>query len=159
MADYIDQAYMELRYKNKTLVAQTNNIAGSNTGVIVSTVLDALISDATAEVDAIISRRYETPLTSPPADLKRATGDICYWEMVKANIDGDPRKVAMANFNDAMDYLNSLADGSKRLDGTAIKTVNDFYLKTGSSGSEDAELQEARYEEINWNYGNRIFSE
>jgi phage gp36-like protein len=74
-------------------------------------IADAL-SDATEEVNAYISTRYDLPLATVPARLVKVTADIAFYQLHPAAAPDDVRQ----RYDDAIAFLKQVSMGNALLD-------------------------------------------
>ncbi len=103
---YATQTDMLARYGMRKLVALTD-INQPMVGEIVTTVLDARLADASAEIDGYLAGRMPVPVTNPPEVLKLLCCRLAYYALL-----GDAAsEVDQADVKAARDYLKSVAKG------------------------------------------------
>ena len=70
-------------------------------------------SDADAEIDGYLSKRYSVPYTEPPAVLKKFSKDIAAYNLVsrKGVNEDDPEKTYLTRYNSAIKFLTMVAEG------------------------------------------------
>lgn len=84
--------------------------------VIDSAVLERAQSDADAEIDSYLARRYATPITAPfPPVLVRLAGSMVRYFLHKDEVPETVRK----NYEDAISLLKKMASGDVLLAGAA----------------------------------------
>ena len=71
------------------------------------------ITDACAEIDGYLAKRYNVPLTNVPAVIKKFTKDIAAYNMIsRMGIDeSDREKTFLTRYNAAISYLINVAKG------------------------------------------------
>lgn len=103
---YATQQDMLARYGMPRLV-QLTDINVPMVGELVSTVLDARLADASAEIDGYLVGRMSVPLASPPEILKQLCCRIAYYLLLGAGAG----EVDQADVKDARAFLKSVAKG------------------------------------------------
>jgi len=105
MGNYISQSDIEARYPADDLVALTDD---EGTGSVVTSRVTAAITDAEAEVDAILARHgLAVPLSSPPDRLILLTCRIAWYHLHRGGVVG---KTVEERYDKA---LEALASGAK----------------------------------------------
>lgn len=71
------------------------------------------VSDASAEIDGYLSKRYRLPFDKPPAVLNKFAKDIAAYNLVsRAGIDESDRdKTFLTRYNAAVKFLTMVAEG------------------------------------------------
>lgn len=94
------------RYGSHRMV-QLTDVNVPMTGAVVSTVLDARLTDASGEIDGYLAGRMAVPVASPPAMLKLLCCRICYALLMRDNLS----EADAADLKDARAYLRDVASG------------------------------------------------
>lgn len=81
-------------------------------GVVDTTVLDAVIADAQAEVDSYISVRYAMPLAVVPDIIKSCTSDVARYKLYDTEIP----EVVKKRYDDALRFLRDVSARRAALD-------------------------------------------
>jgi len=103
---YATPAHLKERFKDTELVDLTN--ANDPTATVVDdTVLQIALEDAAAEIDAILTRRYTTPLSNPPAVLIKISCDIARYNLYS----GQSTEEVETRYKNASKLLKQIADG------------------------------------------------
>lgn len=103
---YATQQDMLARYGMRKLVALTD-INQPMVGEIVTSVLDARLADASAEIDGYLAGRMPVPMANPPEVLKLLCCRLAYYALL-GDTAGD---VDQADVKAARDYLKAVAKG------------------------------------------------
>ena len=74
---------------------------------------ESAISDADAEIDGYLSKRYKLPFENPPGVLKKFSKDIAAYNLVsRIGIDEQDRdKTYLNRYNAAIKFLTLVAEG------------------------------------------------
>ena len=73
--------------------------------------VDEAIEDASSEIDAYLSRRYDTPVSPAPAILKKLCLDITLWNIVSRRQRSEAPPVALERYRAAIRLLEKIARG------------------------------------------------
>lgn len=103
----------------------------------IATLCESAISDACAEIDGYLAKRYRLPLQNTPQVIHKFAKDIAVYNLVsRTGIDeGDREKTFLNRYNAAIKFLLDVAKGvisigiAKESEGSA---ANGF--KMGSAG-------------------------
>ncbi|QDL55305.1 gp436 family protein [Rhodoferax aquaticus] len=109
---YATQADMTERFGAVELAQITDRTNGT---VIDATVLARALSDADAEVDSYLAKRYSLPLASTPVVLVRMAADIARYRLYD---DGVPDTVRQ-RYEDAVSLLKRMASGDVAVAGSS----------------------------------------
>ena len=113
---YIEQADLLTRMTETELV-QTTNDAGGDT--VDTDVLDGILSEVDAIVDAHVGVRYSAPVESPSQFLKNQCLSIVVFKLM--NRRGMAPEHVERNYDDAMKILDKIAKGQIEFADTALK--------------------------------------
>jgi phage gp36-like protein len=104
-----------------------------NMGVIVDSVLDQAISDASAEMDGYLGGRYQLPLVTVPPVLKALCCNIARYKLY----DEQASEQVTKRFDAAIKFLFSVSKGeiSLGVDATGTKAVSNDLAQMQSAGS------------------------
>lgn len=125
---YATREDMQARFRLVELVELTNP-NDLNEQNINGAAMEVALLDASAEVDALLSARFTTPIASPPPVLKTVTCDIARYRLYagKASEEVDNR------YKNATKLLESIADGDIDL-GAGSPTAGSAPAVAVSSG-------------------------
>lgn len=105
---YITQQGMVDRYGEDEIKRITDR---ARTGAIDATVLDQAMKDAQSEVDAYISSRYQTPLTTITEAISRTTADIARYRLYDERCPENIRQ----RYKEAVEFLQAVSAGRATL--------------------------------------------
>lgn len=108
---YATQSDMSDRFGAVELAQLTDRVNGA---VIDATVLGRALTDADAEVDSYLARRYSLPLASTPVVVVRIAADIARYRLYD---DAAPTQVRQ-RYEDAVSLLKRMASGDVQLAGS-----------------------------------------
>lgn len=80
----------------------------------IATLCEAAISDACAEIDGYLAKRYSVPFQNVPAAIRKFTKDIAVYNLVsRMGIEEDTREKTFLNrYNAAVKFLLEVAKGN-----------------------------------------------
>ena len=109
----------------------------------IAVISESAVSDACAEIDGYLAKRYSVPLQNPPQVIHKFAKDIAVYNLVsRIGIDENEReKTYLTRYNAAISFLLNVAKG----------TIN---VDTG----EEAGSQQAAANGFNMNSAKRVFS-
>lgn len=105
---YITEQGMVDRYGQDEIKRITDR---TRTGEIDSQVLNQAITDAQSEVDAYISSKYTTPLTTITEAISRTTGDIARYRLYDERCPENIRQ----RYQEAVEFLKAVSAGRATL--------------------------------------------
>jgi phage gp36-like protein len=76
------------------------------------------LEDASAEIDSYLGKVYSLPLATPPPVLKRLAIDIAVYRLMSL-LPKEMVEDARQRYEDAIKWLQELAEGQIQLDGVA----------------------------------------
>lgn len=125
---YCTQVDMVNRFGAEELIQLTDR---TNAGVIDTTVLDAAIADASAEMDGYLGGRYTLPLITVPVVLSRLCADMVRYYLY----DDVPLDQVRQRYEDAIAFLRRVASGQVTLglatDGKAATPSDGAEMQSG----------------------------
>jgi len=101
---YATVADLVARYGEQEIIQLTDR---AGTGVIDAAVANAALADATAEIDAYLSRRWQLPLASTPALIRQLCCEIARYRLWEDQASDEVRR----RYEDAVRLLRDLAAG------------------------------------------------
>jgi phage gp36-like protein len=104
---YCTQTEIEKLIPRALLVELTDD---ENLGGVNLDRLDEAISQADAEIDAYISRRYSVPVEPVPALLRKLSGDMAVYHLYSRTVQSMP-EVRRERYTDAVRRLEAIARG------------------------------------------------
>lgn len=86
--------------------------------------IENAITDADAEIDGYLSKRYDPPFAEPPAVLKKFSKDIAAYNLMsrKGIEEDNPEKTYLTRYNSAIRFLTMVAEGKIDI-GTAKEDI------------------------------------
>jgi phage gp36-like protein len=105
---YVDIGGLIDRYGETELVQLTDTLG---VGAYDEAVIARAIADADAVIDGYLAGRYRLPLEAVPSNLALLAGDIVRYRLWRDAASEEVRR----RYDDAIGYLNRLADGRVRL--------------------------------------------
>ena len=111
---YITQTDLENRYTANHLLRLADR---GNDGTIDSAVITAAITYAGGVIDGYLTKKYITPLTTPPQMIKDIAVFLAYYYLCQDQITDDTSK----NYQQILTQLHKLATGELELSGIAKK--------------------------------------
>ena len=126
---YATQQDMIDRYGSDELIQLTDR---SNGGAIDATVLDAVLTDASAEMDGYLGARYSLPLTTTPPALVPICCQIARYFLYD---DAAPDMVK-ARYQDSVTFLQNLSKGIVQLgiDSSDVEPASSDGAQISSGG-------------------------
>lgn len=112
-----------------TIIQLTNDEGADEVNV---TYVTEAISLADGEIDGYIGGKYDVPLTSVPALIRRASGDIAVYIMYKRRVEEIP-ETRRTSYKDAIRLLEQIRDGKQPLPSQTVES-GDFAFGQVVSG-------------------------
>ena len=97
------------------------------------------LDDAAAEIDTYLGSRYDLPLSTVPASLRRIAVDIAIYRMMGLRGMGDVED-SRKRYEDAVRFLRHVADGSTTLglpEASSGDSISGIAYRKGSSIMKD----------------------
>lgn len=131
MGAYISQDELASALSQDELVQLTDD---AGTGQADTAVVDQVIAEAEAEVDAYLAARYTLPLTTVPAVVKRIAVDLAVWALYTRRKLTD--EAVNARHKQAQRLLEAMARGTVSL-GLPAATAPAESGPTGTKTADD----------------------
>lgn len=104
---YATRQDMIERHGEQALIELTDRVEPI-LNIIIDTVLNAALADASALIDSFVGRRHAVPLATIPPALVRHACAIAFYDLHRGRHSEETRKA----FEDAMDYLRNISTGT-----------------------------------------------
>lgn len=102
-------------------------------GIADPLVIERVLTDADAEIDAYLAVRYTLPLPSTPPRLTSLAADIARYRLQ----DDNPLDEAVARYRQAIDFLREIANGKAALPGAGPTTGSGNFAAYGTRSDDD----------------------
>ena len=89
-------------------------------GVVDSDVVDRALTDADAEINTYVGRRYPLPLAPVPERIASLAADIAFFRLHPSAVPEDVRR----RYEDALAALRDIADGKAVLDAEGAQPAS-----------------------------------
>lgn len=102
----------------------------------VGPIIDAAITDADAEIDGYLAKRYAVPLSPPPQVINKFSKDIAVYNLFsRIGIDeGTDQKNYLNRYNAAVKFLTLVAEGKvsigAQVDDPKVAAATGFSVKS-----------------------------